>query len=108
MATELVLAAYRPRPGRDEELVRLLHDDVATLRRRGDATARPAPLIRTERGELLVVLVWASEHAVGDAHEDPEVVELWRRKDQLAEYIGPRELAGAEAPFARWAVVADL
>jgi hypothetical protein len=62
MAAELVLAAYRP----------------------GHATARPAPLIRTERGEL------------------------WRRKDQLAEYIGPRELAGAEVPFARWAVAADL
>jgi hypothetical protein len=36
------------------------------------------------------------------------VVELWRQKDQLAEYIGPRELAGAEVPFARWAVVANL
>jgi hypothetical protein len=108
VTTEIVLAAYRPREGRGEELVRLLHEDVATLRRRGHATARPAPLIRTEQGELLVVLEWASEHAVGDAHEDPEVLAVWRRKDELAEYLGPRELAGAEVPFARWTLVADL
>jgi hypothetical protein len=108
MATELALAAYRPRTGQDDALVRLLRDDLATMRRRGHVTSRPAPLIRTERGELLVVLEWASDHAVGDAHEDPEVLAVWRRKDELAEYIGPRELAGVDTPFARWTVVADL
>ena len=106
--TELALAAYRPRPGQGDPLVRLLHEDVATLRRRGHVTARPAPLIRTPEGELLVVIEWSSEHAVGDAHEDPEVLEVWRRKDELAEYIPPRELAGSETPFARWTLVADL
>jgi predicted ATPase len=108
MATELALAAYRPRSGQDDALVRLLRDDLATLRRRGHVTSRAAPLIRTERGDLLVVLEWSSEHAVADAHEDPEVLAVWRRKDGLAEYICPRELAGADVPFARWAVVADL
>ncbi|HSC72975.1 MAG TPA: hypothetical protein VLB89_02335 [Gaiellaceae bacterium] len=108
MATELALAAYLPRDGREEALVQLLHEDLATLRRRGHATNRPAPLIRTDGGELLVVLEWSSDHAVGDAHEDPEVLAVWRRKDELAEYIGPGALHGADTPFARWALVADL
>jgi hypothetical protein len=108
MTTELALAAYRPRSGRDDDLEQLLHDDLATLRRRGHVTSRPAPLSRTERGELLIVLEWSSEHAVGDAHEDPEVLAVWRRKDELAEYIGPGELAGADTPFARWTILADL
>ena len=106
--TELALAAYRPREGRDEELRRLLEEDVATLRRRGHVTARPAPLIRTPDGELLVVLEWSSEHAVDDAHADAEVLAVWSRKDQLAEYVPPRDLAGAGVPFASWAVLADL
>jgi hypothetical protein len=104
---EIALAAYRPRAGH-EELVRLLREDVATLRRRGHVTNRPAPLVRTATGELLVVIEWSSEHAVGDAHEDAEVLEVWRRKDQLSEYIAPRELAGADVPFARWTVLEDL
>jgi uncharacterized protein (DUF1684 family) len=108
MATELALAAYRPRKGQADALARLLYEDIGTLRRRGHITSRPAPMIRTDGGELLVVLEWSSDHAVGDAHEDPEVLAVWRRKDELAEYIGPRELAGSETPFARWTVVADL
>ena len=106
--TELTLAAYRPYAGRDDELERLLREDVATLRRRGHVTSRPAPLIRTQAGELLVVLEWSSGHAVDDAHKDPEVLAVWQRKDELAEYIPPRELAGSEIPFARWALVADF
>jgi hypothetical protein len=108
MGTELALAAYRPRGGQGDALLRLLREDLATLRRRGHVTERPAPLIRTGAGELLVVLEWSSDHAVGDAHEDPEVLEVWRRKDELAEYIAPGELAGSEIPFARWALVDDL
>ena len=88
--------------------MRLLREDVATLRRRGHVTNRPAPLVRTAAGELLVVIEWSSEHAVGDAHEDAEVLEVWHRKDQLAEYIAPRELAGADVPFARWTVLENL
>lgn len=88
--------------------MRLLAEDLATLRRRGHVTARPAPVVRTEHGEFLVVLEWSTEHAVEDAHADSEVMAVWERKAQLAEYLAPRALAGAEVPFARWTVVAEL
>jgi hypothetical protein len=71
-------------------------------------TERRAPVVRTGRGEYLVVLEWSSEHAVGDAHEDPVILALWERKEQLAEYIAPSELTGSDLPFARWTIVADV
>jgi hypothetical protein len=108
IGTELALAAYRPRAGKEEALLRLLAEDLATLRRRGHVTARPAPVVRTEEGEFLVVLEWSTEHAVDDAHADPEVTAVWERKAKLAEYLAPQALAGVEAPFARWSVVTDL
>ena len=43
--------------------MRLLGEDVAVLRRRGYVTDRPAPVVRTQGGELLVALEWSSEHA---------------------------------------------
>lgn len=107
-ATELAFSAYRPRGGKGDELLLLLGEELATLRRRGHVTERRAPVIRTENGELLVVLEWSSEHAVDDAHADPEVLAVWDRKAQLAEYVAPRALAGSDVPFARWTVVADL
>src|SRR3954463_11484959 len=108
MPTELALSAYRPFPGKADELQAFFADELATLRRRGHVTDRRAPVARTEQGELLIVLEWSSDHAVGDAHEDPEVLALWARKEQLVEYIPPSELAGAGVPFARWTVVADV
>jgi hypothetical protein len=108
VATELAFAAYRPKAGRADDLLSLLAEDVATLRRRGHVTERPAPVVRTDGGEVLVVLEWSSDHAVDDAHADPEVVEVWKRKEQLAHFISPDALKGADVPFARWTVVADL
>ena len=55
MGTELAIAAYRPK-GNSDELLRLLADDLATPRRRGHVTDRPAPVACTESGELLVTL----------------------------------------------------
>jgi hypothetical protein len=68
MTTELALAAYHPKAGRSEELLELLGEDVATLRHRGHVTERPAPVVRTADGALLVVIEWSSEHAVDDAY----------------------------------------
>jgi hypothetical protein len=104
---ELALAAYRPKAATDEVL-RLLGEDVATLRRRGHVTDRPAPVVRTERGELIVVLEWSSERAVDDAHADSEVLAVWARKALLADYVPVDAVAGADVPFARWPVVAEL
>jgi hypothetical protein len=107
-AAELAFAAYRPKAGRADELLRVLAEDVATLRSRGHVTARSAPVVRTENGELLVVLEWSTTHAVDDAHADPEVLAVWERKARLADYVPPDSLGGADVPFARWALVADL
>jgi hypothetical protein len=106
--TQLAFSAYRPYPGKSVELIALFHEELAILRRQGHVTERPAPVVRTEEGELLVVLEWSTEHAVDDAHADPEVLEVWERKAQLAEYIAPAILSGSDVPFARWTVIADV
>ena len=107
MGTELALAAYRPKAS-SGDLLALVAEDIATLRRRGHVTDRPAPVVRGEHGELLVVLEWSSEHAVDDAHADAEVLAVWERKALLADYVAPAAVSGADSPFARWPVIADL
>ena len=34
-----------------------------------------------------MVLEWSSDHAVEDAHDDPDVLAAWDRKAELAEYM---------------------
>ena len=106
--TELALAAYRPRPEREDDFLVFLHEELALLRRRGHVTERRAPVVRAPKGELLVVLEWSTDHAVDDAHADPDVLEVWDRKAELAEYIAPAGLSGSDIPFPRWPVIVDL
>ena len=103
--TELALAAYRPRPEREDDFLVFLHEELALLRRRGHVTERRAPVVRAPKGELLVVLEWSSDHAVDDAHADPDVLEIWDRKAELAEDDAIRSRdCGAGSPPA-WACI---
>jgi hypothetical protein len=88
--------------------VQLVGEEIETLRRRGHVTDRAVPVVRTSGGELLVILEWSTDHAVEDAHADPEVLAVWDRKAVLAEYIAPRDLTGSEVPFASFPIVADF
>jgi hypothetical protein len=106
--TELALAAYRPRPEREGDFLVFLHEELALLRRRGHVTERRAPVVRAPTGELLVVLEWSTDHAVDDAHADPDILEVRGCKAERAEYIAPAALSGSAVPFARWPVVVDL
>ena len=107
MASRITLSAYRAREGHADEVLPHLREGIATLRARGHITSRPAAICRTARGELLVVSEWSTEHAVDDAHEDPTILELWRRKEELVEYLAPGELAGSGVPFASFDMIED-
>jgi hypothetical protein len=101
------LSAYRPRPGREDELLPHLREEVATLRARGYITSRPVPICLTARGEYLVIAEWATETSVDEAHADDVILEVWRRKEQLVEYIAPADLDQSDVPFASYDVLED-
>ena len=106
-SSRLSLSAYRPRPGRSAELLPHLRHEVATLRARGHITNRPAPICRTDTGEYLVITEWASASSVDESHEDDVVLEVWRRKEELVEYIAPSALDRSSVPFVSYDVLED-
>ena len=77
------------------------------LRRHGYITSRPVPICRTARGEYLVITEWATETSVNEGHADEAILEVWRRKEQLVEYIAPADLNGSDVPFASFDVLED-
>ncbi|HEY3164973.1 MAG TPA: hypothetical protein VGJ71_11465 [Candidatus Limnocylindrales bacterium] len=107
LSSRMSLSAYRPRPGRDDAVLPHLREEVAALRARGHITSRPAPICRTARGEYLVIAEWATQTSVDDAHRDEAILEIWRRKEQLVEYLEPAELDGIDIPFASYDVIED-
>jgi quinol monooxygenase YgiN len=83
----LVIVAYRPRPGRADELLALTRQHVPVLRELGFATERAPYLMRSEDGTLIEVFEWKSEEAIARAHEDPAIQAMWAQYAEVCEYV---------------------
>jgi len=96
---ELVIACYRPKPGKDAELLELVRGHVPALRAQGLATDRPATAMRAADGTIVEVFEWRSAEAVERAHHDPVVQRLWERFMQVSDIGTLSALPGADQPF---------
>ncbi len=98
----MVIACYRPKPGKEAELLRELRAHLPQLRELGLATDRPAQALRAADGSILEIFEWTSQDAVARAHEHPAVGEMWKRFEACCEYISLRDLEETAGPFAHF------
>ncbi|MDC0723332.1 putative quinol monooxygenase [Nannocystis bainbridge] len=98
----IVIACYRPLPGRAEELLELLRGHLPVLRAQDLATEREPIVMRANDGTILEVFEWASEDAARRAHENPVVQQLWQQLEGVCQLIAPGEVAELGRPFARF------
>lgn len=95
----IVIACYRPLPGRDEELLEVVRGHVPALRALDLATEREPIVMRAADGTVIEVFEWSSEDAVKRAHEHPDVQALWRRFEAVCQWIAPAEVAELRKAF---------
>jgi quinol monooxygenase YgiN len=72
-----VIVAYRPKPGKEEELLAIVRSRVPTLRKEGLVTDREPVLMRAKDGILIEVSEWKSREAIDAAHKNPTVLAMW-------------------------------
>ena len=99
MATQIVFALYRPHPGQDAAMRRLIARHVPALRRLGLATDRPTVLVRAGDGTYVEVFEWVSETAARTAHDHPDIAEIWDSMELIADFATLASLAEAQRPF---------
>lgn len=95
----IVICVFRPKPGKDKQLVELIRSHVPFLRSLGLATPRVPIVGRAGDGSIVEVFEWESEDAVNSAHEHPAVRALWKRFEALCTYETLGSLAESAAPF---------
>ncbi len=81
------IAAFRPRPGMEADLLAVMRDRLPLLRRLGLVTLRPAVNMRSRSGVIVSVSEWASDEAIDRAHRTPEVLALWERFGACSEFV---------------------
>lgn len=101
---DMVIVAYRPKPGKDAELLALTRDHVPELRRLGLATERAALAMRSRDGIIVEVFEW-QDGAIDAAHTNPDVLALWERYGAVCDYVPLHELPEARDMFAQFAPI---
>jgi len=71
-----VIAAFKPKPGKEEELRSVIADRLPLLRRLGLATDRVNVTMRSMSGVIRDGSEWVDDAAIERSHSTPEVADL--------------------------------
>ena len=95
----MVIACYRPKPGKDAQLAELVREHLDVLRAEHLVAEAPRLAGRAEDGTIVEVFVWASQAAIDAAHGNAAVSDLWRRFAAVCDYVPIAQVPGAEQLF---------
>ncbi|MEY2565225.1 MAG: hypothetical protein QOH88_3418 [Verrucomicrobiota bacterium] len=100
MAGVIVIVAYRPKPGREIELLEIVRNRVPTLLKEGLVTDRVPVIMRAKDGTIIEVSEWKSHQAIEEAHKNPRVLALWNRFFALCDCVPLKTVPEADMMFA--------
>ena len=98
----IVIAAYRPKPGKEADLLQLTREHVPLLRAEGLATDHPVTACQAKDGTIVEVFEWAPG-GTERAHTNPAVLKLWERYAIACDYVPLASLPEASNMFASFA-----
>jgi quinol monooxygenase YgiN len=100
MSGIIVIVAYRPKPGKEKELLNLVCNRVPTLRKESLVTDRAPTIMRARDGTIIEVSEWKSQEAIDAAHKNPNVLAMWNKFFVVCDCIPLNSLTEANELFA--------
>jgi quinol monooxygenase YgiN len=73
----IVFALYKPHAGKDAELLKLVQRHYPALRKYELVTDRVPIVSRSANGTIIEVFEWVDGESHKQAHEHPEIAEIW-------------------------------
>jgi hypothetical protein len=98
-ARTIVIVAYKPKPGKEAELLQLTREHVPLLRAEGLATDHPVTACKAKDGTIVEVFEWVAG-GTERAHTNPVVLKLWQRYAAACDYVPLATLAESSTQFA--------
>jgi quinol monooxygenase YgiN len=95
-----VIVAYRPKAGKEQELLDLVRTRVPTLRKEGLVSDRAPVITRARDGTIVEVSEWRSRGAIDEAHKNPRVLAMWDKFFALCDCVPLNTLAETAEMFA--------
>jgi len=98
----IVIVAYKPKPGKEADLLQLTREHVPLLRAEGLATDRPVIACQAKDGTIVEVFEWVAG-GLERVHNNPAVMKLWERYAAVCDYVPLVSLAESSTQFASFA-----
>lgn len=101
----LVIVAYRPKPGKEDETLELVRSRVPTLRKEGLVIDRKLIIMRARDDTIIEVSEWKSQEAIEAAHKNPNVLAMSNRFFEVCavspstSYLSPRRCSRVSNRF---------
>jgi quinol monooxygenase YgiN len=102
-----VIVAYRPKPGKERELLEIVRQRVPTLRAEGLVSDRAPTLMRARDGTIIEVSEWKSREAIDAAHKNPNVLAMWQRFFDVCDCVPLKTVAETDEMFAGFEPIED-
>jgi hypothetical protein len=96
------VACYKPRAGCEKPLLELVRNHLPPLRSEGLVTDRPSIVMRTADGTIVEIFEWVSQEATAGAHQNPAVIDLWKRFEAVCSYETPSNLPEFQKMFSHF------
>ena len=94
------IVAYRPKPGKEAELLALTREHVPYLQQEGLATARTPILAQAAHdGTIIEIFEWKAG-AIERAHQHAGLQALWTRYSAACDFVPLKDLPEAAQMFA--------
>ncbi len=103
----IVIVAYRPKPGRESELLEIVRGRVPILRQEGLVTDRIPVIARAKDGTIIEVSEWKSQKAIEEAHKNPRVLAMWDKFFAICDCVPLKTVPEAETMFAGFEPIRD-
>ena len=100
MSGVCAIVAYRPKPGKGDEVLALVRSRVPNLRQEGLVTDRQPVMMRSRDGTIIEVSEWKSREAIDAAHKNPNVLAMWNKFFAVCDCVPLNTLAEAQEMFA--------
>lgn len=106
--SEIVMAAYKPKAGKESELEALIKKHGPTLLELGLVTNRPALTIKSKDGTYIEIMEWVDADTSAKAHEHPAVAKIWEAMEVISQFRKISDLEEAKTSFSHYKVVDNL
>lgn len=102
MNGRIVISSYKPKPGKEAELQRLMATHLSRLRDEELVTDRESIVMKSDDGTILEVFEWKSKDAIERAHSNPAVLQMWSEFAEVCEFVPASRVAELSELFAEF------